>query len=79
MCDHLSVDLTEPLYDAIRGFSIPRISDPIIAEGRPLEVYQTEFFQLFHFEFLPALFSFLKKLVCTLFSARHHFRWAGGD
>ncbi|KAF5314982.1 hypothetical protein D9619_007559 [Psilocybe cf. subviscida] len=60
-----SLDLTESLYNAIKGFSIPRIYNSVTGIYPELyrNVYQT--LQQFTFRFLPALFSFLEKSEST--------------
>ncbi|KAF5314467.1 hypothetical protein D9619_011740 [Psilocybe cf. subviscida] len=57
---HLSLDLTEHLYNAIKGFSISRIYNAIInvKSGRD----QRSLLVSLVFGFLPALFKFLKRL-----------------
>jgi hypothetical protein len=56
---HLSLDLTEPLYNAIRGFSISRIYNSVLTI-EPVHS-QTISLQIVTLNFLPSLFKFLKK------------------
>lgn len=60
---HLSVDLTKPLYNAIKGFSISRIVDLTLRMDQGHD--QRRLAEALAFVFLPTLHGFLRKSVCT--------------
>lgn len=61
--NYLSLELTESLYNAIKGFSIPRVYSSALTVDPNLyrNIFTT--LQPFTFRFLPALFNFLKNSV----------------
>lgn len=70
MCANFPVDLTEPLYTAIKGLPVSRIFNSVLnAEPFADQIY---WLRDFNFDFLPHLYVFCKKKVCTVYFMSTH-------